>query len=72
MILTAGQENGLKIAVERYRNNEPYTVIAGFAGTGKTTLVQHIISALNIHESQVVYIAYTGKAALVLKNKRVF
>lgn len=72
MILTAGQENGLKIAVERYRNNEPYTVIAGFAGTGKTTLVQHIISALNIHESQVVYIAYTGKAALVLKNKGCF
>lgn len=69
MILTNGQENGLKIAVERYKNKEPYTVIGGYAGTGKSTLVRFIIDALNVHEDHVVYIAYTGKASLVLKNK---
>ena len=69
MILTAGQENGLKIAVERYKNKEPYTVISGYAGTGKSTLVQYIIDELNIDEDDVVYIAYTGKASLVLRNK---
>ena len=69
MILTNGQEKGLQIAVERYRNKEPYTVIAGFAGTGKSTLVRFIIDALNVYEEHVVYIAYTGKASLVLKNK---
>ena len=31
MELTARQEQGLKIAVARYRNNEKYTVISGYA-----------------------------------------
>ena len=31
MVLTHRQEQGLKIAVERYRNNEKYTVISGYA-----------------------------------------
>jgi hypothetical protein len=31
MILTAKQEEGLKIAVARYRNNEKFTVISGYA-----------------------------------------
>lgn len=69
MVLTNGQEKGLKIAVERYKNKEAYTVISGYAGTGKSTLVSFIIDALNIYEDYVVYIAYTGKASLVLKNK---
>ena len=69
MILTKGQEEGLKVAVQRYRSHKPYTVIAGYAGTGKSTLVQFIIGELGISESDVVYIAYTGKASLVLRNK---
>lgn len=69
MVLTSGQEKGLKIAVERYKNKEPYTVIAGYAGSGKSTLVKFIIDALEIDEDDVVYIAYTGKASLVLRNK---
>lgn len=69
MILTKGQEDGIKIAVARYKNKEPYTVIAGYAGTGKTTLAKYIVEALNIPEYQVANIAYTGKASLVLKNK---
>lgn len=31
MELTSGQEKALKIAVERYRNKDAYTVIAGYA-----------------------------------------
>ena len=69
MELTKGQELGLKIACERYNNNKDYTVIAGYAGTGKTTLVQFIIKALKLRDSEVVFISFTGKAALVLKNK---
>ena len=69
MILTKGQEAGLKVAVQRYKRKEPYTVIGGYAGTGKSTLVQFIIEALDLYESDVVYIAYTGKASLVLRNK---
>jgi len=69
MILTKKQEEGLKIAVQRYKNGEKYTVIAGYAGTGKSTLVRVIIQALNILESDVVYATYTGKASQVLKKK---
>lgn len=69
MELTRGQEQGLKIAVDRYKSHEPYTCIAGYAGTGKTTLAKYIVDALNIPEEQVANIAYTGKASLVLKNK---
>ena len=69
MVLTNGQEKGLKIAVERYKNSEPYTVIAGYAGTGKSTLVSHIVDALNISPGDVCYVAFTGKASLVLREK---
>lgn len=69
MELTRLQEQGLKIACERYRNKEPYTVIAGYAGTGKSTLVEFIIDALNLYNDEVAYVAYTGKASLVLQNK---
>lgn len=69
MILTTKQEAGLRIAVERFNHGERYTVISGFAGTGKSTLIKFIISALNLYPEDVCYVAYTGKAANVLKQK---
>ena len=70
MILTKKQEEGLKIAVERFRNHEKYTCIAGYAGSGKSTLIKFIISALEVdQESEVAYVAFTGKAANVLQTK---
>jgi exodeoxyribonuclease-5 len=69
MELTKKQEEGLKIAVSRYTSHEPYTCIAGYAGTGKSTLVSFIIDALDVDKELVAYIAYTGKASLVLKEK---
>lgn len=69
MTLTNGQEKGLKIAIERYKNKEPYTCIAGYAGVGKSTLVSHIIDALKIDPQDVCYAAFTGKASLVLRSK---
>lgn len=69
MELTKKQEEGLKIAVERHRNNEKYTVIAGYAGTGKSTLVKFIIDALDVEETRVCYATFTGKAAEVLRKK---
>lgn len=69
MELTKKQEEGLHIALDRYYHNEPYTVVAGYAGTGKSTLIKFIIEALDIDPEDVAYIAYTGKAAQVLRNK---
>lgn len=69
MVLTAKQEEGLKIAVERHRMGEKYTVISGYAGTGKSTLVRFIIAALDVEEERVCYATFTGKAAEVLRKK---
>lgn len=69
MILTAKQQEGLRTAVARFKAGEPYTCIAGYAGTGKSTLVQFIVSALNLHPEDVAYVAFTGKAASVLRHK---
>lgn len=69
MILNAKQEQGLKIAVERYKSHEKFTVIAGYAGAGKSTLVRFIIETLNVPEEEVCYATFTGKAAQVLLKK---
>lgn len=69
MELTNGQKEGLEIACKRYREGRPYTVIAGYAGSGKSTLVQFIVKELKFREDQVVFVAYTGKASLVLRQK---
>ena len=69
MELTKKQEKGLKIALDRYRNNEKYVVIGGYAGTGKSTLVKFIIEALDVEPSKVAYATFTGKAAEVLRKK---
>ena len=39
MILTVKQEQGLKLAVKRYKDNEPYTVISGYANWTKTVII---------------------------------
>jgi exodeoxyribonuclease-5 len=69
MELTRKQEEGLRIALDKYRHNEKYVVISGYAGTGKSTLVRFIIDALQVDEEKVAYCAYTGKAAEVLRRK---
>lgn len=69
MVLTNKQEEGLKIAVARFKANEPWTCISGYAGTGKSTLIKFIIAALGVNPKDVCYVAYTGKAAQVLKQK---
>lgn len=70
MELTRKQEEGLRIAIDRYNHNEPYTIIAGYAGTGKSTLINFIIAALEVNpEDEVAYITFTGKASEVLREK---
>lgn len=40
MILTKKQEEGLRIAIERYKNKKKYTVISGYASLDKSFLVK--------------------------------
>lgn len=70
MVLTKKQEEGLKIAVSRYKNNEKFTVIAGPAGSGKSSLIKFITESLPIDKDKdICYATYTGKAAQVLYKK---
>ena len=69
MELTRNQQKGLDIAVQRWKNKERYTTIAGYAGTGKSTLVKFIIEALQVEPAKVAYATFTGKAAEVLRKK---
>ena len=69
MELTIKQQLGLKEILQRYKNGEKYTVISGYAGTGKSTLVKFAIAALGVEDSKVAYATYTGKAAEVLRKK---
>lgn len=69
-VLNNGQQAALKMAIERYNNKAPFTYIAGAAGTGKSTLVAHIVAALGLNpKKDVCYATYTGKAALNLQRK---
>lgn len=73
MELTRKQQEGLRIAVAKFRNREKYAVISGYAGSGKSTLVRFIIDALSNYgvdpELDVAYCAPTGAAAEVLRKK---
>lgn len=73
MELNEKQKEGLELAVARYRNGEKCTIIAGYAGTGKSTLVKFIIAALADDgikpDEDVVYTSFTGKATQVLQKK---
>lgn len=66
--MTKKQEEGLKIARQRYNLKERYTTIAGLAGSGKTYLSHMLLDALGIKEGEYLVGAYTGKAALRLQE----
>lgn len=51
------------------KNENQVFYLAGYAGTGKSTIVPFIIQALGIEYSDCCFATYTGKAALVLQNK---
>lgn len=44
-------------------------VLGGYAGTGKTTIVRFIVDELGLDDDEIRYVAYTGKASLVLRKK---
>lgn len=47
--------------------NKPFFVLSGYAGTGKTFLINYVVSEiLKLQSNEVAYITPTGKAACVL------
>lgn len=69
IMLEKPQQDAVEM-IEKWFNKtsrDPF-VIAGLAGTGKTTIVKYFIDKLAIHPDDVAFVAFTGKAALVLTN----
>ena len=64
----SSQQNEALSAISKWLKNGDQQVfrVFGYAGTGKTTLARHI--AEDIH-GDVLFAAFTGKAASVLRNK---
>ena len=69
MELTQKQQQGVEIAVKRYKEGKKFTIISGYAGTGKSTTVRYIVKALGVPENKICYATFTGKAAQVLSQK---
>lgn len=68
--LTPMQDGAVEAIKEWYTNSSKQTFfLAGFAGTGKSTIVQHAIDVLGVKKEKVEFACYTGKAALVLSQK---
>lgn len=63
---TPQQEGALAAVAAWLRTDEQVFRLFGYAGTGKTTLAKHLAEGV---EGDVRFAAYTGKAALVLRQK---
>lgn len=71
IILNEGQEAALQAILESYRNSD-FTrrhLLNGYAGTGKTTLMQAVVRALLECKAAPVVTAPTHKAVQVLRKK---
>jgi exodeoxyribonuclease-5 len=70
MELNAKQQAAVDMAADWYKKqNKPIFKLAGYAGTGKTTVATTIAHALEPHEDRILFCAYTGKAACVMRQK---
>lgn len=67
--LSLHQEEALKTVVDSIRDGNPLTYLAGYAGTGKSTLLPFILSDLGYQPNRVWFCAPTGKAAKVMRAK---
>lgn len=67
--LTEDQKRAIQVCKKRYFDGEPYTIISGRSGVGKSATVQYLIKELGLNQNDVAYMSYTGKAALVLQQR---
>lgn len=68
-LLTSEQDASVKGIKEWFnKKNKSSCTLVGYAGTGKTFLVNYIINELGLKPKEVAFCAFTGKAALLLKK----
>ncbi|MFW5972650.1 MAG: ATP-dependent DNA helicase [Bacteroidota bacterium] len=67
--LTKHQKNALEEILERLDQGVRYTSVRGYAGTGKTFLLDHLVKKLQLRGMRVAACAPTHKAARVLNDR---
>lgn len=72
--LNVGQEYAIRSIMNWYGSRhkpgwKKSFILGGCAGTGKSSLIQHLIKNLGLRENNVLCAAFTGKAALNLYRK---
>lgn len=69
--LSEHQGDAVRTVVSRLKgaHPEPLTYIGGYAGTGKSTILPHILTDLGFEPQTVAFVAPTGKAAKIMRNK---
>ena len=66
--LSPKQDKGIITMSNRYKAGEMITTVAGFAGTGKSTIISHFIENMDLMR-YTTFVTFTGKASLVLQRK---
>lgn len=75
VVLSDMQKAVRDLIVEWFDDSSSYSrrrdsfVLAGYAGTGKTTIMHEVVKELGLDKDEVVFATFTGKASLVLRNK---
>ncbi len=67
--LSPKQSEAVTGCTKRIKDGERVTILDGFAGTGKSTMLPYIIDDLGFDPASVAYMAPTGKAAKVMRQK---
>lgn len=66
---TNEQKHAMLSLVKGVKSGEQVQTLGGYAGTGKTTTIREVKSALRRRDMRFAVAAYTGKAANVLRGK---
>jgi exodeoxyribonuclease-5 len=66
--LTEEQEQSKNYLITKIKESTPYLVLKGNAGTGKSTVIQHLVKDLKDQNLKVVIAAPTNKAVKVLRG----
>lgn len=67
--LTQKQGQAVSGVVSMIKGGAPVTILDGYAGTGKSTILPFIIDDLGFDPNSIAFVAPTGKAAKVMRTK---
>lgn len=67
--LSEDQMRAKDFILDRIRENKMLTTLGGFAGTGKTTIINYIANEFHNQDMNIAFCAFTGKAVDVLRKK---